>query len=422
MKMHPITFITILLLLILSTFQAQAQWHEQTSPVISTLYTVSVVNDSIAWSGGTHGIVLRTIDGGTTWTNVGGGAIGTDDVYNIFGIDGLTALCTTTSTISYIYKTIDGGATWTQVFSQPGGFINAIWMFDSLNGFANGDPVGGTWELLKTMDGGNSWLPAATLIQNGTESGWNNSMFVSDPNIYFGTSDSRIYHSTDRGATWTSQIITYPNAFSIWFNDSTHGFMGGSQLNQTSDGGNTWASLNTLPGSAIIGALTAMNSVWWAVREENVIYQSTDNGASWDTQYVAPTTGLYFDMARARDPHSNNLILAVRNDGGISAYIINGPTGVKQENNVPSTFNLEQNYPNPFNPSTRIQFNVPTAGNVKLTVFNVLGQEVATLINGAVTAGEHQVTFSASSLPSGVYLYRLQQGNSVMIKKMLLLK
>lgn len=88
----------------------------------------------------------------------------------------------------------------------------------------------------------------------------------------------------------------------------------------------------------------------------------------------------------------------------------------------PMTFNLAQNYPNPFNPSTKISFSVPDAGNVKLAVYNTLGQEIAVLVNGAVTAGPHEVTFNAKALPSGAYIYKLQSENSVMIKKMLLLK
>lgn len=88
----------------------------------------------------------------------------------------------------------------------------------------------------------------------------------------------------------------------------------------------------------------------------------------------------------------------------------------------PTSFNLSQNYPNPFNPTTNISFTVPQAGNVKLAVYNTLGQEVAVLINGVVNPGLHSVTFDATSLPSGTYFYKLQSDNSVMVKKMMLLK
>ncbi|HUI11410.1 MAG TPA: T9SS type A sorting domain-containing protein [Bacteroidota bacterium] len=88
----------------------------------------------------------------------------------------------------------------------------------------------------------------------------------------------------------------------------------------------------------------------------------------------------------------------------------------------PATFALSQNYPNPFNPSTRIDFTIPRASQVEMKVFNVLGQEVATIIEGAMTPGSHTVTFDASRLASGVYLYRITAGTYVSTKKMVLLK
>ena len=90
---------------------------------------------------------------------------------------------------------------------------------------------------------------------------------------------------------------------------------------------------------------------------------------------------------------------------------------------VATEFSLQQNYPNPFNPSTQIQFSVPSDGRAVLKVFNILGQEVATLLDGAATAGEsHQVTFDASRLASGIYFSRLEFGGKMQIRKMLLLK
>ena len=88
----------------------------------------------------------------------------------------------------------------------------------------------------------------------------------------------------------------------------------------------------------------------------------------------------------------------------------------------PLTFDLAQNYPNPFNPTTTITYSVPQSGKVKLAVYNLIGQEVAVLVNGAVSEGSHQVEFNAKSLPSGAYFYKLQGENSVSVKKMLLLK
>ncbi|MBN2423452.1 MAG: T9SS type A sorting domain-containing protein [Calditrichaceae bacterium] len=88
----------------------------------------------------------------------------------------------------------------------------------------------------------------------------------------------------------------------------------------------------------------------------------------------------------------------------------------------PESFKLEQNYPNPFNPSTVINFSIPKAGNVTLKVYNTLGQEVATLINGYTAAKAYNVNFNGAGLASGVYIYSLKYNNQVVTKKMMLVK
>ncbi|MGE5430174.1 MAG: two-component regulator propeller domain-containing protein [Syntrophomonadaceae bacterium] len=95
---------------------------------------------------------------------------------------------------------------------------------------------------------------------------------------------------------------------------------------------------------------------------------------------------------------------------------------VKDQKRIPSVFALEQNYPNPFNPSTRIKYSIPKESFVSLRVFNMLGCEVAELVNGKLPAGDHEAVFDGSSLPSGMYLYRLEAGDNVSIKKLVLLK
>jgi aminopeptidase N len=91
-------------------------------------------------------------------------------------------------------------------------------------------------------------------------------------------------------------------------------------------------------------------------------------------------------------------------------------------NNVVNNFSLEQNYPNPFNPSTTIKYSLGKAGITTLKIYDVLGKEVATLVNEELQAGPHEVTFDASNLPSGVYVYKIQSGEYINSKKMLLLK
>ena len=108
----------------------------------------------------------------------------------------------------------------------------------------------------------------------------------------------------------------------------------------------------------------------------------------------------------------------------MSSYIAKGGvTSVKAKTNgVATTFELSQNYPNPFNPSTQIDFSVPQQSTVQLKVYNTLGQLVATLVNGNLSAGSHSVTFDARNLASGLYIYRLSAGNFTSVKKMMLLK
>lgn len=99
------------------------------------------------------------------------------------------------------------------------------------------------------------------------------------------------------------------------------------------------------------------------------------------------------------------------------------PVGISDEKQTPSEFVLSQNYPNPFNPSTQITYSLPTSGEVKLSVYNLLGQEAATLVDGDQSIGQHTVTFDASHLASGTYLYVLSVDNKIIDrKKMMLLK
>ncbi len=98
------------------------------------------------------------------------------------------------------------------------------------------------------------------------------------------------------------------------------------------------------------------------------------------------------------------------------------PEVPQDANDLPVAFNLDDAYPNPFNPSTTISFALPAAEMVKLNVFNITGQKVATLANQMMVRGTHEVTFDASALSSGVYLYTLEAGNFTATKKMVLVK
>ena len=111
------------------------------------------------------------------------------------------------------------------------------------------------------------------------------------------------------------------------------------------------------------------------------------------------------------------------NDGTISGAIwVPGISSVKDEVGFPMSYSLSQNYPNPFNPSTTIRFQVPNSSFVNLKIYDVLGNEVETLVNEEKSAGSYEANFNAAKLSSGIYFYKLETGNFVKTKKMILLK
>ena len=107
----------------------------------------------------------------------------------------------------------------------------------------------------------------------------------------------------------------------------------------------------------------------------------------------------------------------------LTSYIVLGvEENVYSDGVIPNKYELSQNYPNPFNPATKINFSLPQGSDIKLTVYNMLGQQIEVLINGFRNAGTYELTWDASNLASGVYIYRLETGSTVISKKMMLLK
>jgi len=118
----------------------------------------------------------------------------------------------------------------------------------------------------------------------------------------------------------------------------------------------------------------------------------------------------------ATDEFGHDSLFVLYNTGNVS--------GISEETfqQIPENFSLSQNYPNPFNPITTIRFELPEDEKVSLKIFNILGEEVSTLVNTDLKAGQHEFQFNANNLSSGIYFYQLQAGSFVQTKKMILIR
>jgi photosystem II stability/assembly factor-like uncharacterized protein len=413
---------------------------EQVSGVTTTLKSAyALYGGNIAWICGYSGVVLKTTNSGTNWINVSGNGIpNTISLINICGISSSTAITAGYSgSNTWAYRTSNGGANWTQVFTETGGFIDAIYLSSSSGtGFMYGDPVGGRWSLWKTSNSGANWDSTGLYLpQAGSEAGWNNAMTVNGNHIWFGTNNSRIYHSRNFGLNWSVQS-TAPevNSYAVYFGmyDTAYGYAGGTTLLLTTNGGMNWRD-TTSPGTGgfggfsegMLGVANFPPMLMFYVRNDNAIYTSFGT-PSWTSAYTAPS-GTYSHIS----PYFTSLAYAVRTLGGITRlWTFYG--GVKKiSSSVPDGFKLYDNYPNPFNPSTKIRFSLPRPSqggeNVQLSVYDILGREVETLVNEKLTAGTYEVEWPAPSgnaekYTSGIYFYRLTSDSYSMTKKMVLIK
>ena len=131
------------------------------------------------------------------------------------------------------------------------------------------------------------------------------------------------------------------------------------------------------------------------------------------------------DYADPDSPYMSHCHILEHEDAGMMTHwvVVDKPTGIEEPNKtIPINFTLNQNYPNPFNPTTLIQFGLPRDSDIRLVVFNLLGREIAVLAEGEYTAGTYSVTFNATNLTSGIYLYQLVAGTQRLTGKMILMK
>jgi photosystem II stability/assembly factor-like uncharacterized protein len=342
----------------------------------------------------------------------------------------------------------DNGASWTPVNT---GMPLAI-PDDSTHGYAwvTALAVSGTNLFAGTEGGhgvyrsnmGTTWTAVNTGLRDrrGDSTSYYrvSTLAVIDSYIFAGTPDG-VFLSTNNGTSWVPANQGLPKgpcdtSYTIpiecvavsganLFAGSTYscpdgGFMGGVFL--STDKGASWTEVGSglpspLPPYDL--ALAASASNIFAAMGEN-IYLSTNNGKSW----TAVSSGLPNINVQSLAVSATHLFAGTWGEGVWRRPLSEMITGVEGRSELPTQFTVHQNYPNPFNPSTTIKYELPRSSVVRLCVYDILGREVTVLVNERRDAGVYKVKFDGSNLASGVYLYRLQAGEFVQSRKLLLLR
>lgn len=246
-------------------------WIVQTSGTSAGLRGLSAVDERIAWASGTNGTVVRTVDGGTTWTAVPVSGAEKIDFRDIEAFSAETAVVMGVGEPARIFRTEDGGRTWTQTYfnDTPGIFLDAMAFFDQKNGLAVGDPLDGRFFLIRTADGGKSWslLPPESrppaLAGEAAFAASGTALVTRDDGLAWiatGGAVSRILRSEDGGLRWEAapsglkEGAASTGAFSVFFFDARAGLaVGGDYQDEASDSGNaavsddggrTWTTLS----------------------------------------------------------------------------------------------------------------------------------------------------------------------------------
>ena len=378
--------------------------------------------------------VYKTTNGGVNFVNASGNLSG-GEIYAGCVIDANTFLVGDgpASGSANIKRTSDGGTTRKTVLTTggAGGFFNGIVKAATNPNFivAQSDAFAGTAAMFVTTNGGLNWT-----LQNMTGVGFTigslPAVFCID-NQFYGSGASttpRIGLTTNGGSSWTGYPISVTGTFTsgVAFNNNKQNGLGISSasypnISRTTNGGVNWSTLST--GGT---GTSTLNVLRWAPGTDICylatslgIMVTTNNGTSFSSMTTSSITG-FFDIS-VQVVGGNIVGYAVAGDG--SVVKLSTPVAVDPTNTTtPSTFALEQNYPNPFNPSTTIKYSVPVSGNVSIKVYNSIGVEVMTVVNGNHVAGNYVENVDLSGLSSGIYFYTLTSGDFKDTKKMMLVK
>lgn len=449
-------------------------WGVYFGPIIEDAYLDVFALPPQVWAVGT-GIIARSSNNGQNWYNV---FSPTEQwLYDVFFFDNATGWAVGGGTDSeIILKTANGGVSWQiQIESNQYQRLQGICFTDLQHGWA----VGENGVILKTIDGGSNWIeynsptnkylrevefpsPSVGYIvgENGIILKYvDNSDFlqVIDPNggevitaggtysILWSSQniiDVKLEYSVDNGINWITIINSTPSTgiynWTVPINLTSQGRIKisdvtNSNIFDVSDAPFTIQSSKSITvqkpnGGEIIEGGSVYEINWTSTDVENVkIDYSINNGASW-TAVIDSTqsTGIYlWDVPNVLTVQGRVKISDLSSpsiyDYSDNPFRIDYTSDISEQD-FSIEYKLNQNYPNPFNPSTRIEFSVPQFCYVNLTVYDLLGNLVSTLVSEFKTAGNYQVDFDAGNIPSGLYFYKFSTPDYFETKKMILLK
>jgi photosystem II stability/assembly factor-like uncharacterized protein len=428
--------------------------------------SLSMVTPLIGYAACEDHFVYKTTNGGESWFQVTQPAVSTADLETIYFVDANTGY--TFGATGLGYKTTDGGTTWSTLTTGVTVTLNGSYFLNASTGYI----CGSTGNLLKTTDGGATFTP---LTPNNT--GTLYAIYMVNENVgYLAGATGRVRKTTDGGTTWsTVDVGLSVTLYDIKFRDEMNGIVAAanSSVFITTDGGTTWDRENTGAGTNYsvyiensnvpLAAVYIVGSPASIMRKFNAIvpvelasFTASVSGTSvmlnWQTITEQNNSGFSIERKSTSEEwrvlgfiEGYGTTTEIRNytfaDNNLAAGIYNYRLKQQDYNGsykyynltseveigTPENFSLSQNYPNPFNPETKINFALASAANVNLKVFDILGQEVALLVNSYLEPGMHSVKFDASSLNSGVYFYTIEaigiDGKEfVSVKKMTLLK
>jgi hypothetical protein len=232
----------------------------------------------------------------------------------------------------------------------------------------------------------------------------------------------------NRGQTWDSTGINGPNENTLWemsFLNVNTGYLGSTNgcIYKTSNGGTNWtlqSDTTGLFGVDVIDIDVVSEVRGLAAGEQGKLFK-IQNANQWVVDKTILTNwGLADNLWNVKFVNTNTAFVSGYNGTVYKLNVLSG-TGIDNEISL-SEYSLSQNYPNPFNPVTTIEFSIPKQEFVSLKVYNILGEEISTLVNSSMQTGKYSVYFDGSKLPSGMYFYKLTAGNYSSVKKMMLIK